>query len=133
MKRTLLALLLCAPLPVLACDLTYSTVVSYKGAADYSTARGWKNLDAADLAMIQAKGNSIVAAAQNAKGAGDYSIVFNQSGGCDTKADDSETVSGLTLNDVNKLARLWQKLESDLIKMGEDAHGKGKKRAWGKD
>lgn len=136
MKKLLLtAALIAASSPAFAaCELNYSTVVSYKGEADYTTARGWKNLDAADYAAITAKGNSIVASAEKLKGNGDYSIQFNQSGGCDgAKADDSATVVGITLQNANKIGREGQKLEADLLKMSDDAHGKGKKRAWGKE
>lgn len=121
-----------------ACDLTYTTKVDYKGDPDWRGEHTWFGLEPAEVAAINAKGEKIVDMASKLQDQkdGDYGVDFLRKvtcAGSPPKDEEGVRVQGLTWKEIAKLERFSNKVELEILQMGDDHTAKGSKRAWKKD
>lgn len=98
----------------------------------------YHGLEADDISVINKKLDRVTAATINAKDAkGPFTVILDGSitdASGKVVASTPLKISGLELRDVARIMRAEHKAGDELIKLAEDAAGKGHKKAWkGKD
>lgn len=137
MNRTIIAVLALAfaPLAFGACDQTLTMSVSHDGKPRGESVIKYFGLADAYALDISKRGNAVVAEVwQRADKGGEYAVTLNQTRLCDGKETKSPEVSasGITEQGLAKILRVGSRVGTDLLKVAEDQHAKGKKVAWGK-
>lgn len=133
-----IALLLSSSLALAqSCDLTLNMNITYKGepvAKSSITYFGFDDATMKDMTKRQLRVVDAGSKAQDKKG-GNYTVTLGDSRLCGaaTTASPGVEFQGLTIQGVTQVFKAMQKEGDALVKLADDQHSKGKKRAWGKE
>jgi hypothetical protein len=113
------------------CDMTFTLKVQYGGEPAAESTIVYHGFTSNDSILMHKSGQTILGVADKNRDKArppSYSVEFGEQG---CGASGNYTVDGVTLQGLGQIMRQASKVGLDLIKTGEDAGAKGKRKAWG--